>query len=623
MADAAARAKVGLAEMLSGDDPLQAAVAALARIGGCRGASLSPDGGRIAFVADFTGGPQIWTAPVAGGTPQQVTALDDQVGGVFWSPAGDTLAFTVAPGGGMNEQIHVVSPDGGESRRLTDGGAETNSLAGWTPDGAALRVSSNRRDGAALDPYLLDPESGAWRLLRAADGRCALLDVSRDGRWAIESRQRARGDNDLYLLDLMADPATGGATLLTPHSGPGTFAGARFVPDARAIFLASNGDRDLLAFARIALDAAGRPGPVAIVAERPDAELGEFALTPDGTGAALLWNVAGRDEVAFLDLASGTTVAAPALPGDVASAPAFTPDGAGLILTIGGATAPPDAWLLDRATGAFRQLTHSPHEGIDLAALVRPELVRFAAHDGLGLSGWLYRPRGEGTPGPLVLDFHGGPEAQARPLFNATYQALLARGIAVLAPNVRGSTGFGKRFVNLDNGALRRDAVRDIRACADWVVAAVVADPARLGIMGGSYGGYMTMAGLADYPERFAAGANLYGVVNFATFFAHTEPWMAVISKVEYGDPDTEADLLRELSPIGRIGGVVAPTLVLHGANDTNVPVVEAEQVVEALRARGIPTHYILFPDEGHGFRKTDNRIFAATAIVRWFEAYL
>ncbi|HEY7513849.1 MAG TPA: prolyl oligopeptidase family serine peptidase, partial [Vicinamibacteria bacterium] len=147
--------------------------------------------------------------------------------------------------------------------------------------------------------------------------------------------------------------------------------------------------------------------------------------------------------------------------------------------------------------------------------------------------------------------------------------------------------------------------------------------PRRIGIMGGSYGGYMTMAGLTEYPERFAAGANLFGVVNFATFFAHTEPWMAAISKVEYGDPDKEKDLLRELSPIHKVDRVRAPTLVLHGANDTNVPVVEAEQVVASLKRRGVPVDYVLFPDEGHGFRKTPNRIRSTVAIVRWFEKYL
>jgi dipeptidyl aminopeptidase/acylaminoacyl peptidase len=260
---------------------------------------------------------------------------------------------------------------------------------------------------------------------------------------------------------------------------------------------------------------------------------------------------------------------------------------------------------------------------VNLAALVRPELVRFRAHDGLELSGWLYRPSTAARPGPVVLSFHGGPEGQERPAFNSTYQALLARGISVFAPNVRGSSGFGKKFVNLDNGPLRVNGVRDIQACADYVLKAGVADSGRIGIMGGSYGGYMVMAGLTEFPQVFAAGANLFGVVNFKTFFEHTEPWMAAISKVEYGDPETQAEMLRRLSPIHRVDRVVAPTIVLHGANDTNVPVVEAEQVVESLKKRGVPVKYVLFPDEGHGFRKTNNRIRSTVEIVRWFETYL
>lgn len=237
--------------------------------------------------------------------------------------------------------------------------------------------------------------------------------------------------------------------------------------------------------------------------------------------------------------------------------------------------------------------------------------------------GWLYRPTGAEGPGPLVLSFHGGPEGQARPSFRFDFQALLARGIAVLDVNVRGSSGFGKRFVNLDNGALRVNGVRDIKASWDYAVESGAADPERVGIMGGSYGGYMTMAGLTRYPDLFAAGVNLFGVVNFETFFAHTEPWMAAISKVEYGDPDTQREMLRELSPIHQVDRVRAPTLVLHGANDTNVPVVEAEQVVDSLKARGIPVEYVLFPDEGHGFRKTANRVTAVVSIVEWFAEHL
>jgi dipeptidyl aminopeptidase/acylaminoacyl peptidase len=223
----------------------------------------------------------------------------------------------------------------------------------------------------------------------------------------------------------------------------------------------------------------------------------------------------------------------------------------------------------------------------------------------------------------MELSFHGGPEGQERPSFRSDYQALLAQGIAVFAPNVRGSSGFGKGFVNLDNGALRVNAVQDIRSCVDHLIGAGLVDPKRLGITGGSYGGYMTMAGLTEFPELFAAGANLFGIVNFETFFAHSEQWMGAISKIEYGDPETEIEMLRSLSPIHKIDRVRAATIVLHGANDTNVPVVEAEQTVESLKRRGIPVEYVLFPDEGHGFRKTHNRVRSTVATVRWFVRHL
>jgi dipeptidyl aminopeptidase/acylaminoacyl peptidase len=260
---------------------------------------------------------------------------------------------------------------------------------------------------------------------------------------------------------------------------------------------------------------------------------------------------------------------------------------------------------------------------VDLDALVRPELVRFPAQDGLELSGWLYSPPGVAGPAPYVLSFHGGPEGQERPSFRSDYQALLGRGIGVFAPNVRGSAGFGKRFVNLDNGALRVGAVKDIQAAADFLVGKGIAARGRLGIMGGSYGGYMTMAGLTEYPDLFAAGADLFGIVNFETFFAHTEGWMAAISTVEYGDPATQRAMLQELSPLHKVDRVKAATLVLHGANDTNVPVVEAEQVVASLKSRGVPVEYVLFPDEGHGWRKTPNRIRSTVALVRWFDEHL
>jgi dipeptidyl aminopeptidase/acylaminoacyl peptidase len=600
-------------------DELDTRVATMARIGGAWSPSFSPDGSRLAFVSNLSGQPQVWTIPTAGGFPELVTPLEDPVGQVRWSPGGALLAFTVAPGGGMNEQVWVARPDGTGLRLLTPGGRETNRLSGFTRDASRLLLASNDRSGATIDAYLLDPLTGEPSARTNASGSNGYTDVSCDGRFALLSRQVQRGDNDLLLVDL----ETGAELLLTPHERPASFGGGVFSPDGRTVWLSSNAGRDLAAFARIRLAPNGRPGPIEIVASREDAELSGFEIDESGLTAVLAWNVAGRSELAFVDLATGRSRPGPGLPSEIASGLVFSPDGSKLAMVLSGSTAPMDLWIFDRAKGSLRPLTRSPHAGVDLASLVKPELVRFPGRDGLPLTGWLYRPSGASGPGPLVLSFHGGPEGQERPSFRSDYQALVSQGISVLAPNVRGSSGFGKRFVNLDNGALRKGAVEDIAACIDYAVKAGLADPKRIGITGGSYGGYMTMAGLAAYPDLLAAGANLFGIVNFATFFRNTEPWMAAISRTEYGDPETEAAMLRDLSPIHRLDRVKAPTLVLHGANDTNCPVIEAEQVVEHLKARGVPVKYVLFPDEGHGWRKTSNRIRSTVEVTRWFVRYL
>ncbi len=598
---------------------LHTTIAAMGRIGSCTSPSFGPDGTQLACVSDLNGVPQVWTVATRGGWPELVTGLDDQIARVCWSPDGAWLAFSVAPGGGMNQQIYVVHPNGTDLHCLTAGGQDNNWLGDWTHDSQALMVSSNRRSANAMDAYLIDISTGIFQLVAENRGTGQLDDVNRTRTHALLDRMEHRSDNNLLLIDLL----TGHEVCLTPHSGPGTFGNGRFAPDGRTVYLASNRERELLAFACIYLDDAGQPGPIELLAVRDDAELQSFELTEDGTSAVLNWNVGGRSELAFVDLVTHESSPGPVLSPELVFELSFSRDGRFLALTSTGSTTPTDIWIFDRQTNELAQLSHSSHAGVDLRTLVRPELVHFSAHDGIGLSGWLYRPRGTSTPAPLVISFHGGPEGQERPAFNSTYQALLTEGIAVFAPNVRGSSGFGTTFVNLDNGALRVNAIRDIASCVEYVVESGVANPHHIGIMGGSYGGYMTMAGLTEYPDLFAAGANLFGIVNFETFFAHTEPWMAAVSKIEYGDPETEAALLRELSPIHKLDRVRAATLVLHGANDTNVPVVEAEQVVAGLQQLGVPVEYVLFPDEGHGFRKTVNRVHATVAIVSFFRTHL
>lgn len=617
----------------------------LAKVGKCWSPSFSPslssnlsaNEGELAFVSDLTGSPQIWRIALSGGFPEAVTAIEEQVNVVIWSPTGEWLAVEAAPGGGMNAQIDLLRPDGSERRRLTQGKATNNWLNAWSKDGKYLLFSSNMRHAGAMDSFRACIETGDIELLTSNAGTGAVEDVSADGSRALVKRVVYRGDNNVHLLRIDKKQERN----LTPHEPPASFDNARFSAEGTHVYLISNRDSDLACFCRLCLDESAN---WQTVRARADAELAEFALSPDGETAALVWNIAGRHELEMIHLPTDASAGGIEhahqvdLPGEIVGDLRFSPDGSQLALCLSGARLPQDIWLLDMealaasardgsnrngSAPALRQLTRSPRAGIKLERLGAAQLLRYTAHDGLPLTGWLYTPPGKSAPYPTVFSFHGGPESQEQPRFRYDYQALLAQGIAVFAPNARGSAGFGKRFVNLDNGALRFDAIRDIASTVEHLLAAGIAQAGSLGIMGGSYGGYMTMSGLTHYPELFAAGVNLYGVVNFKTFFERTEPWMASISKQEYGDPATEGDLLDALSPIYKLDRVIAPTLVLHGANDSNVPVYEAEQVVAALRSRDIPVDYILFPDEGHGFRKAQNRIRSVSAIVRWFKTYL
>jgi dipeptidyl aminopeptidase/acylaminoacyl peptidase len=609
---------VGTLAVAQSTDATAALVVRMAKVGRAGSPTFSPDGKRIAFVSDMTGVPQIWVMPTAGGWPTLITDDNDPVGNVIWSPTSDWLAYSLAPGGGMNTQVYVIKADGSGQKRLTNGGKETNRLFDWTHDGKRLAMGMNTRNPSAIDAYLTDPMTGVTEIAVQNDALATLEDVSRDGRWGLVSRLISRGDNNLYLVDLKTQKET----LLTPHTGPGEF-GGELSPDGKTVYLVSNKDRDLLAFARVKITADGSAGPIEVIAERPDAEVDGFKLNEQGTLAAMVWNVAGKGELSFVELPSGKQTKGPDLPAELVGGLSFSRDGKLLTMNILGAAAPSDIWIMDIATKKLRQVTHVPHAGVDLSQLARPTLVKFKAHDGLELSGWLYRPRGQSGPGAYAISFHGGPEGQERPAFRSDYQSLLAAGIGVFAPNVRGSSGFGKRFVNLDNGELRFNALKDIKSCVDYLVSAGIANPKRIGITGGSYGGYMTLAGVTEYPELFAAGVDLFGMVNFFTFFEHTEPWMAAISTVEYGDPKTQPDLLRKLSPLSKLSQIRTPLQVQHGANDTNVPVVEAEQVVANLKERGVPVEYILFPDEGHGWRKTANRVTSTVKLVEFFTKYL
>ena len=594
----------------------------LAQVKSCSSPSFSPDGRTVAFVSDMSGVPQVWTVPSGGGWPRQLTAFEDTVFGARWAPKGDWLAVTAAPGGGMNTQVYLVSGDGNEVQRVTAGKQETNRLGPWSADGKRLALGSNERSAADIDGYDYSLEEATKTRLFESQGLGSISDRSQDSSLLVVNRLAGRGSNDLYLRDV----STGSELLLTPHEGPGSYSG-EISRSGDTVYLSSNTNRDLAAFGKLTIERAEggalSAGEFEVLAERDDAELDGFRVDPRDKRVALLWNVGGRSELEILDLASGDRRPI-AMGADLIGSLNWSANGRSLAMVGSGASQTSNVYVLSLTTGLGKRITDCPHPGVEMTRLVQPELVRFEAHDGLELSGWLYAPVGsEGGKTPYVLSFHGGPEGQERPRLRSVYQALVASGIGVFAPNIRGSSGFGKRFVNLDNRELRFDANRDIETAAKFLIDSGRADAKRLGIMGGSYGGYAVMVAVTEVPDLFAAGVNLFGMVNFQTFFAKTEPWMAAISGTEYGDPKTQKDLLKKLSPIHKLDRVKTPLLVLHGANDTNVPVIEAEQIVKTLKKKRVPVEYILFPDEGHGFRKEKNRLRSTVATVEWFEKYL
>lgn len=579
---------------------------------------MSPDGKHVAYVSTQSGQAQVWIVSADGGAPRQVTNGADPVTTVNWSPAGDWLAYSALPGGGNSAQIYVVRPNGSGDRRITAQAGETNELIGWTADGKRLLASPTIDDLGNFQPLLLDPMNGATTRVGSGASYGSLSAVTADARWALVSRSSQTNNSNVVLVDV----ANGRERVLTPHDGAGDFWAAAISPDGRRAWVTGpidGGDR--VALGHVVLDGRGGSGPVVAIAARNDAEMESATFSADCTRALLVWNVAGRSELEWLDVATGRRTPGPALPVDLVRTAQVTRDGA--VIAGRGATRPDDLYRIEQASGGIAQITRSRHDGVDLDALVRPTLFHYEAHDRLSLSGWLYRPRGVAGPGPVVVMFHGGPEAQARPELNAYIQTLVARGVSVFTPNVRGSTGFGRRFASLDNGAKRVDAIRDIAETTRALVSARIADPTRIGIQGQSFGGYMVLAGITAYPDMFAAAVDLYGISDFETYFKGAQPWIRSIATVEYGDPASQHALLRQLSPFHRLDAVRTPLLILHGENDRNVPIGESERAHDRLRALGRPVEMIRFAGEGHGFQQAANKATATRTIADFFTRHL
>lgn len=604
-----------------------------------RGASspqLSPKGDRIAFLTNITGTPQVWMIGAQGGWPEQMTFYTDRVDFVQWSPDGSGLIFGKARGGDENAQLYWLSPDGAEIKALTDDPKVRYNFGDWSHDGKRISYASNKRNKDYFDVYTMDVATGREELVYQQDGSNDAVAWSFNDRQIIVSHtnEKLSLDNDLYLVDL----ATKEATLLTPHEGAAQFGNVHFTPSGHEILFGTNAGREFYSLAEMDL----KSKRVDIVddtqwdldATQISDNRGMFAYTINRDGFSELYlrelETDGKPLITVVREKSAPVK----LPGKgLISGLQFSKDSQKLAFTFSGARYNADVWLYDLKSRTLSQVTHSSRAGIPQSSFVEPELIHFKTFDGRVIPAWYYKPQpsegatqtGKGTAArlPVIVSVHGGPEGQEQPGFSSVYQYFLSRGYAVLAPNVRGSTGYGKTYTHLDDVRRREDSVKDLAAGVEWLKTEGGADERRIAVMGGSYGGYMTLAAITLYPEIWAAAVDTVGIANFESFLKNTSGYRRKLREVEYGTLANDLEFLRSISPLYKVDRIKAPLMVIQGKNDPRVPYTEAEQIVKALRERNAPVEYKLFDDEGHGVAKLSNRLIVYPLVADFLDRHM
>ncbi len=563
---------------------------------------------------------QLHEVMTPGAARTQLTFEPEPVPSGSVSPGkGDVTLVSKDVGGNENFQLYRF--ENGRLVLLTDGRSR-NLGATWTKDGGMIGYTSNARNGRDSDIYVMDPRDAKTtrRVIEREGGGWSVSDFAPDGRTALVTKRVSIQQSELYLLDI----ASGSIRPLTRDNAQIAYGDAQFAPDGR-LFATSDTGSDFQQLGTIDL-ATGRFSPLGTPGQW---DVDSFDISPDGKSLAVVTNEAGVSKLSIRDSASGRVTSTPGLPAGVIGGLEYAPWGA-VGFTLSSAKSPADAYSLDPATGQVTRWTRSETGGLDPAANVEPEFVKVKSFDGLEVSGFLYRPDAKRFPGkrPLIVQIHGGPESQSRPGFLGRNNYLInERGVAIFYPNVRGSSGFGKKFVSLDNGPFQReDSVKDVAAYIAVLKKDAGLDPARFAVTGGSYGGYMTYGALTLYPEIWRTGLAVVAISDFVTFLENTAEYRRDLRRPEYGDerdPKQRAKL-KEISPLGRADRIAVPLKVVTGGNDPRVPASEADQIVAAVRKRGGTAWHLLAKNEGHGFAKKENQDYQFwTSLMFWDKTLL
>jgi dipeptidyl aminopeptidase/acylaminoacyl peptidase len=588
------------------------------------GSTWSPDGSTVAFVSNLSGRNNLWLVPSAGGWPTQLTVSNERQTSPTWSPNGKWIAYMSDYDGDEQWDIFLVSPKSGQVVNLTNTREIAEESPAWSPDGRYLAYIVKPKTSSVFEIDVYDTVLRGVKHLTTgtANDRMNVGPIwSQNGQFIVYTQEQSKGtDSNIFMVD--AESAK--STLLTPHQGESTYAVNDVSPDGKSVLVTSNAGNG---YDNVGLLDISSKKIRWITQDKWEISGEEFS--PDGKSLTYTANVDGNTDIYLFDIASGSSRALP-LPKGVnypsGRNSAFTHDGARMLYNHNGPTTPGDLWVYDLATSKSHQLTHSLVGGVRSEDMVEPQLVHYPSKDGKWtISAFVYVPYNlpRNPEHPAIVYVHGGPTAQTVNLFSRFIQYMANQGYIVIAPNYRGSTGYGKEFQQANLFDMGGGDLQDVLSAADWIKQTGYVDPKKLILMGGSYGGYMTMMGVTKAPEVWAAGVPIVPFVNWFTEIAHEDPVLQQSDLATMGDLVKNKALYEDRSPINFVDKIKAPLYLLAGGNDPRCPKEEAQQVVDAVKKRGGIAEYKVYENEGHGFSKVENQIDAYKRVADFLKAHV
>ena len=560
-----------------------------------------------------------------GAARNQITYFQEPIGSVAMHPTQSSIAFTMDRGGSEYSQIYLLDPKSASTQMLTDG-VSRNGGPLWSNSGDRIAFQSTKRNGSSNDVWVMpiDDPQNTKLILESPDGSWwGAVDWTEDDDKVLIQNYISIANSKTYIVDLNTQKKT---LLLGKKDAPSVNSALAFDKDDKGIFFITNqyGEFNQLAYYNIATS------EVTVISKEISWDVDGFSISEDSKKAAFVVNENGYNSLYLLNPKSFAFQKVTSLPIGLIGSMQFSKDNRSLGLTLNTYQSPSDTYVLDLQYSSLRygkltRWTYSEVGGLDTSKFVEPELIHYESFDGRKIPAFIYAKK-TGSPQPVIISIHGGPEGQARPSFSSTYQLWMANlGAAVITPNVRGSDGYGKEYLSLDNGFKREDSVKDIGALLDWIETQPHLDSSRVAVYGGSYGGYMVLASAVHYSDRLKAAVDIVGISNFVTFLKNTKDYRRDLRRVEYGDerdPDMEA-FLQNISPNNNVDQIQVPMFVVQGENDPRVPVTEAEQVVKSLRNNGKKVWYMNALNEGHGYRKKENRDIYQQAVILFLKENL